>query len=161
MNFNAITESARNITPNISESLLPPCCSFGGKAPLFLSAVVMGLYKNNVNDILSNLHKLTLSISLVLSVIALFMRVGIVKRLISSFPAWEYIYKVFGMSMVISVLSMILPVILHKLLPSSLVSTIVVTLASISSTLVFIYALGMTRGEKDAMLGIIKNKIHK
>ena len=101
------------------------------------------------------------TISLVLSVIALFMRVGIVKRLISSFPAWEYIYKVFGMSMVISVLSMILPVILHKLLPSSLVSTIVVTLASISSTLVFIYALGMTRGEKDAMLGIIKNKIHK
>lgn len=101
------------------------------------------------------------TISLVLSVIALFMRVGIVKRLISSFPAWEYIYKVFGMSMVISVLSMILPVILHKLLPSSLVSTIVVTLASISSTLVFIYALGMTRGEKGAMLGIIKNKIHK
>ena len=100
-------------------------------------------------------------ISLIISTVALFIRVCIVKHLINSFPAREYIYKVFGISMVISVLSAILPSTLHLILPASFISTVIVVSVSFIFTLLFIYILGMTSGERKAVIGIIKNKMHK
>ena len=100
-------------------------------------------------------------ISLIISTVALFIRIGIVKYLVSSFPAREYICKVFGGSIAISILSAILPVILHLILPVSFASTVIVVLTSLISTLLFIYVLGMSSGEKKAIIDIIKNKIHK
>lgn len=99
--------------------------------------------------------------SLLISIITLLLRVWIVKYLIKSFPAWQYIYKVFGLSIIISILAAILPLTMHVLLPSSFVNMVLVIMASVLSTITSIYFLGITSGEKKAIMGIIKKKIHK
>ena len=101
------------------------------------------------------------AVSMALSTIALFLRIWIVKYLIPSFPVWEYVYRVIGLSLAISVLSAILPIVLHIMLPSSFITTVIVVASSLFSSISLVYVLGMSRGEKQAIIGMIKNKRYK
>lgn len=101
------------------------------------------------------------AVSMALSTIALFLRIWIVKYLIPSFPVWEYVYRVIGLSLAISVMSAILPIVLHIMLPSSFITTVIVVASSLFSSISLVYLLGMSRGEKRAIIGMIKNKRHK
>lgn len=99
-------------------------------------------------------------VSMILSTLALFLRIWIVKYLIPSFPAWEYVYKVIGTSLIISVISALLPIIIHVSMPSSFMTSAIVVASSIISSVGFIYLLGMSNGEKKAIIGMIKKRIH-
>lgn len=101
------------------------------------------------------------AVSLFLSTIALFIRIWIVKHLISSFPVWGYIKDVLCLSVGIALLSAILPTALHLVLSTSFLSCCLVVAASVLSTLGFIYMLGLTLGEKKAIKEMINKKLHR
>lgn len=100
-------------------------------------------------------------VSIVLSTIALFMRIALVKRQIPSFPASDYIVKVLALSLAIAVLSAILPSLLHVYLPTSFFCCCIVVASSMLSTVTFVWLLGLTKGEKKAIVEMIKKKIHR
>ena len=101
------------------------------------------------------------AVSLFLSTIALFLRIWIVKHLISSFPVWGYIKDVLCLSVGIALLSAILPTALHLVLSTSFLSCCIVVAASVLSTLGFIYILGLTHGEKKVIKEMINKKLHR
>ena len=100
-------------------------------------------------------------VSLCLSTLALFIRIWIVRHLIESFPVWKYIKNVLLLSLVIAALSAILPSFLHVTMESSFLTCCIVVLSSLLSTLLFIYLLGLTKGEKKALQEIINKKLHR
>ena len=100
-------------------------------------------------------------ISLIISVICLFMRLWIVRRLME-FPVMDYIVKVFGSCMMVCALSLILPVAIHVTQEESLVSVIIVYVVSLLSSIACIYFVGMDNKEKQFVCDIIKSKLlHK
>lgn len=100
-------------------------------------------------------------ISLIISVICLFMRLWIVRRLME-FPVMDYIVKVFGTSLMVCTLSLILPIITHIILEECLVTVIIVCIVSLLSSVVCIYFVGMDNKEKQFVWDIINKKLlHK
>lgn len=98
-------------------------------------------------------------VSLIISIIALFVRLWIVKKVIITFPVLKYIKEVICRSFFIVGLSSILPLILHIYLPTSFLSFCIVVSTSIFSILFFIYLLGLTPNEKKSMTVFFKNKL--
>lgn len=100
-------------------------------------------------------------ISLAISVICLFMRLWIVRRLME-FPVMEYIIKVFGTCLMVCAMSLILPLAAHVMLEESFMSVVMVCLISLISSIVGIYFIGMDNKEKQFVWEIINKKIlHK
>lgn len=100
-------------------------------------------------------------ISLVISVVCLFMRLWIVRRLMK-FPVKDYVVRVFGTCVVVCMLSIILPYIVHFLLKESFISVMIVCVISILSSITSIYFFGMDLKEKQFVREIVNNKIlHK
>lgn len=100
-------------------------------------------------------------ISLIISVICLFMRLWIVRRLME-FPVMGYIVKVFGSCIMVCALSLILPIAIHLIQEESLVSVIIVCVVSLLSSIACIYFVGMDNKEKQFVCDIIKSKLlHK
>ena len=145
-------------------SPLMTTCHAVGKIKLYQS-VVGTLIILNVPISYCLLHffncspTIVFEVSLLISTIALFMRIWMVKRLIE-FPVMKYLKNVILLSFVIAVLSSILPILLHLKLQSSLLSSCIVIVVSFMSTSAFIYLLGLTKGEKVAITGILKSKLH-
>lgn len=100
-------------------------------------------------------------VSLCLSTIALFIRIWIVKHLIKSFPVWNYIKKVLLLSLVIAALSAVVPSLLHATMEPSFLSCCAVVSSSLVSTLLFIYLLGLTKGERKTIVEMIRKKLHR
>lgn len=100
-------------------------------------------------------------VSLIISTIALLVRVWIVKYLIKSFPVCEYLKKVILLSLFIAVLSAVIPSVLHVVLKSSFFSCCVVVVASFTSTIAVVYFFGLSTKERHTIINAIKNKIHK
>ena len=100
-------------------------------------------------------------ISLLISTIALIVRLWIVRYLINSFPVWKFVKNVLLLSNGIAVLSAILPTVLHMTLSSSFISCCVVVVSSFISTLCFVWMIGLTNVEKHVVKEMIDNKFHK
>ena len=87
-------------------------------------------------------------VSLCISVACLFLRLWIVRRLVN-FPVKQYIIEVFGKCVAICVLSLIIPLAVHIILPQSFVSIVVVCSLSIIASIVTIYYVGLDGHEKN------------
>ena len=61
----------------------------------------------------------------------------------------------------IAELSAVLPSFLHVTMESSFLTCCIVVFSSLLSTLLFIYLLGLTKGEKKAIHEIINKKLHR
>ena len=95
-------------------------------------------------------------ISLCISVIALFVRLWIVWRLLY-FPVWRYIKEIFITSSVVAVLSSILPLIVYQSVNMSFLSCCLVCILSVVVTLISIYYVGLIDSERI----FLKNAISK
>lgn len=100
-------------------------------------------------------------ISLFISVVALFLRVGIVKRLIPEFPTWNYINEVFLKSLFVIMVAAVVPLVLHYFLSSSLVYCLVNILVCVISYIVTIYLIGLKQGERQAIVSLVNKKLHR
>ena len=99
-------------------------------------------------------------ISLFISIVNLFVRLWIVRHLVA-FPVWPYIKQVLSRAGLITVLSAIVPVWIYCHVGASFESCCLVCGICILSSLVFIYLLGLTRGEKDFIIQIVKNRLKR
>lgn len=88
-------------------------------------------------------------VSLIISTICIFMRVWVLKRVIESFPVYKYIRDVVCVCFFIGSISFIIPIFVHSLLPSGLLSTLVVCFTGVLSVLVTAYSFGLNKSEKD------------
>ncbi len=99
-------------------------------------------------------------ISIVISIICLFTRLWIVKRLVN-FPVKDYIKNVLLVAIVVTLISIIIPIALHCYLKHSFISTIIVCVSSIVSTLLSIYLIGLKDNEIKFFKTLVMKKIHK
>ena len=99
-------------------------------------------------------------ISIVISTACLFARLWIVRRLMP-FPVKDYVVKVFGNSLLVGALALILPVALHSLLDASLLGVVAVCLASVLSSCLCIYGIGLDRDERRFVVQTVQQKIFR
>lgn len=100
-------------------------------------------------------------VSLCIAVICLFMRLGIVKRLVN-FPVLKYIKEVFGTSLLVAATASILPVYIYLHVEENLKTVIIVCLLCILTTMCSIWTFGLKNDEKVFVRNIINKKIlHK
>lgn len=99
-------------------------------------------------------------ISLAISVINLFARLWIVRRLVN-FPVWLYVKKIFSLMVLIAGVSAIVPVFVSGNVESSFQNCCLVCVLCILSSCFFIYLLGLTRGEKGFVIQTIKKRLKR
>lgn len=97
-------------------------------------------------------------VSLVISVLCLFMRLWIVHRLMA-FPVRSYIIQVLGTSISVCVVSSIVPLAAYLWMEENIFSVLGVCLLCLVSSAVTIYSIGMNGGERHFIVGIVKKKI--
>lgn len=99
-------------------------------------------------------------VSLVISVICVFVRLAIIKYLIPQFPVVTYIYKVLVTCLLVTVVSFVIPALVHYYSrPNGLLSCTIVVILSLVSVLTTVSLLGMEKGERKYVLSIVKKKI--
>ena len=100
-------------------------------------------------------------VSLAISVVCLFMRLWIVRRLMP-FPVKEYVVRVFGTSLAVCTLATIAPVAVHIAVDGNIHTVLSVCALSLLSCAVSIYYVGLDRHERKFVAGIVRKKIlHK
>lgn len=99
-------------------------------------------------------------ISLVMSVLCFGARMIVVNRLID-FPVKKYIIEVLFPCFLVTVLSVIPPIISHHFLQSGWQSVIITVLISVFSTILCVYFIGLNRVEKNFISSLIKTKLHR
>lgn len=99
-------------------------------------------------------------ISLAISVICLFVRLWIVKRLLL-FPVKDYVTKVFGTTMLVTIVASILPLVSYHLLDETFVGVASVCVITILSTITAIYMIGLNPTERFFVNSLIKKKLHR
>lgn len=97
-------------------------------------------------------------VSLCISVTCLFLRLWIVRRLVN-FPVRQYVTEVIGRCILICILSLIVPLAVHLLLPQSFLNTAIVCCLSIVASLVTIYSVGINSHERDLITKFVKKTI--
>ena len=98
-------------------------------------------------------------VSLTITTLSLFVRLIIVKRYIPTFPVYDYIMKVFGICMLVSFLSLVVPSIIYFILPYSLSRIVLVCLFSELFIFIIIYIIGLRNDERAFVIQILKKKI--
>lgn len=98
-------------------------------------------------------------VSLVITILSQFVRLIIVKRNITSFPIVEYIIKVYGVCLIVSVISMIAPIFAHIMVERTLWGVLLVCFLSLISVLSTVYYIGLNKDEKYFVIKIIKSKL--
>lgn len=99
-------------------------------------------------------------VSLLLSVIALFVRLWIVKRLIPTFPVMKYIKEIFIKCMVLSFVAALFPVMVHCLTKTSPIMSCVNILIAFVTSGISIYCLGLTVYERSVLVKTVRKKLH-
>lgn len=99
-------------------------------------------------------------ISLITSVICLFMRLGIVKWLVD-FPVWIYIKDVFGSAMLVTITSSILPIYLHISMMESWGTVMANCSLCVICTIVSVYSFGINKHERELVINAIKSKFNR
>lgn len=100
-------------------------------------------------------------ISIMLSTIAFFVRIWIVKRLIKQFPVREYLTNVCGTILTVTIGSAIFPGIIGYVCDEGIFISIANCILCVLCTCLIIYTLGMTKGEQTFVVNAIKSKIHR
>lgn len=100
-------------------------------------------------------------VSLCISVSCLFLRLWIVRRLMD-FPVKQYITEVIGKCMLICILSLIIPLVTHIILPQSFFNVLIVCCICIFASMATIYAIGLDDNERRLVHKFLKKIIlHK
>lgn len=99
-------------------------------------------------------------ISLVISLVNLFLRLWIVKRLVN-FPVSDYVMNVFAKCFLIAVLSSVVPLLIHEYSQQSTLSFLMVVLFSLLSATTMIWLIGLTANERTGLLMLAKNKLNR
>lgn len=99
-------------------------------------------------------------ISLAMSVLCFGARMIVVKRLID-FPVKRYTIDVLFPCFLVTIISVIPPMVSHYLLPSGWLPVIITILISVFSTILCVYFIGLNRLEKDFVSNFIKSKLHR
>lgn len=89
----------------------------------------------------------------------IFVRIYLVKGLIKM-PWMKYVKEVLFRMGLVSACSVVLPCLVYFNMPSSFIRLLVVCVVSVLSSAIFMYLLGLEKGERTFVLGKIKNKIH-
>lgn len=89
----------------------------------------------------------------------IFVRIYLVKDLIKM-PWMKYVKEVLLRMGLVSVCSVILPCLVYFNMPSSFIRLLVVCMVSALSSAVFMYFLGLEKGERIFVISKIQNKIH-
>lgn len=97
-------------------------------------------------------------VSLCISVMCLFLRLWIVRRLVG-FPVRRYIVEVLARCMLICILALIVPLVAHIILPQSFWNVVIVCCISVVSSMAVIYCVGLERHEKELVHTFINKKI--
>lgn len=100
-------------------------------------------------------------VSLVINVIALFVRVFLVKYQIKEFPILKYFKEVIGRSFFVSVLSFFLTYGVVTFLPDNLLRLVFVIFAGIMITLVLFILICLNKEERYVMIKFLKKRIVK
>ena len=98
------------------------------------------------------------TVSLALAVIAFIVRLWIVKRLVN-FSIRLYLRTIVIRILVLSALSVPLPLGLHLILENGFISCVTVIVVSVISSGIFIYTLGMNSTERAVAVKAVRNKI--
>lgn len=98
-------------------------------------------------------------VSLTITIISLFVRLIIVKLYIPSFPVSRYVWEVFGSSLFVTVISFVVPALLHRFLASSLVNMLIVCVVSILTVIFAVFGCGLNHNERAAAIQLVNEKI--
>lgn len=99
-------------------------------------------------------------VSLCISTLCMFMRLLLLKRLIE-FPVKRYIIQIWGSCSLICLVALVIPLVMHIVLPESLIRVVVVCILCIGMSMASIYSLGLTQHERDLILSEIKKRLHR
>lgn len=99
-------------------------------------------------------------ISLIISVVNLFLRLWIVKRLVD-FPVLRYIKEVFFNGLFVAIFSSILPVWVNRIVKDDIVGVGIVCLLAVLSTIVVTYYTGLNKSERQFILEFAKKKLKR
>lgn len=97
-------------------------------------------------------------ISLLIAIVSLFLRLWIVKRLVS-FPVMDYIVKVIFRCILVAVLSSLIPVTMYHFVTDNFYGCVIVCTLAILSTVLTSFYVGLDRNERLFVLEFIKKKI--
>ena len=97
------------------------------------------------------------AISFGLTIVAFIVRLLIVKHLID-FSISIYIRTIIMKIILLSILSAIIPISLHVILQSNFLNCVLILVVSVLSSGIFIYIIGMNRGERMAVINVIHNR---
>ena len=100
----------------------------------------------------------TVIISIILSCIALIMRLIVLKKLLN-FPIIEYLKKVTLYDIKVAIVASILPLIIQHILPQGIWTFFIVIFVALLSTIITIYGLGLMKEERHYVNDLIKTKI--
>lgn len=100
-------------------------------------------------------------ISLSISVLCLFLRIWVVNRLIPYFNINKYIVNVLAISVVVCVISSIIPILLTYILNENITSFIIISLSCVISTVLSCYGIGLTKNERTILNASIKKIYNK
>ena len=98
-------------------------------------------------------------ISLIITIVSLFIRLAIVKRYILLFPVANYIISVFVVCILVSIISSILPIVAYCYFDKSLFSIFVVCLVSVFSVMLTAFLIGLRNDERKFIIRIINQKV--
>lgn len=99
-------------------------------------------------------------VSLCISIVCMFMRLLLLKRLIE-FPIKRYVIHIWGSCSLICLISLVGPLLLHLMLPESLMRVVIVCTLCLCVSVVTIYGLGLSQHERTFILSEIKKKWHR
>lgn len=100
-------------------------------------------------------------ISLFISIVCLFMRLWIVRRLMV-FPVKEYIVKVFGSSLLVCTVALVIPLAVYMALDENIYTVLIVCLLCLVSSIATVYYVGLSVHEREFVTSIIRKKfLHK
>ncbi len=97
-------------------------------------------------------------ISLLISIVCLFMRLWIVRRLMA-FPVKEYIVKVLGRSLLVCAIALVIPLAVYMILKENIYTVLFVCILCIVSSIIAIYYTGLNPQERKLMMYVIRTKI--
>lgn len=99
-------------------------------------------------------------VSLLISLINLFLRLWIVKRLVD-FPVVNYIKQVFTICLLVAAISLVVPLITNHFIGKGLLPFICVCVVCVVSTCMTVYFIGLKANERAFIVNAVKSKFHK
>lgn len=98
-------------------------------------------------------------ILLIISILCLFLRLYNIKKVFVLFSVKEFLIKVYCNVLVVSAASIMIPILIHCILPDSFVGFMLSCIICVLSTSIAILSLGCSASEKNKIIQVLKTKI--